>query len=645
MLKENSVVLYKSSAAVVLSAAENKYKIKFRAVQSSSKKSVYETQGVREKDVILLSENAASSLENVLRFAEEKCPLPQDFCNLNQTNEIFLQIKECYELLAADGDFSSYDFADLVSLFRGNFVPDESFGLFCALKNTVYFCQCQKELSEGKIAFSIRSAEEIDSLVKKAGEKEAEQKKRAEFLERLKSGRFLKEDSVFMGDVESLALGKSDKSRTMHDAGLKETPERAHRLLLETGIWDVTRNPYPFRWGLSTKSASETLPSPPLENRMEVAGTSFAIDNEWSSDPDDAVAFDGKYLWVHIADPSCAVEIDSSIDRSARARGATLYIPEGAARMLCESSLEDYALGLKETSCALSFRLLLGENAEILDCAVFKTLVKVKRLTYEQADSLMESAELKPLFEIARKNMEKRKKSGAVQIDLPEVHITVNADDKKVFIEPLFHPRSSAMVREMMLLAGEGAAKFAFKNEIPFPFVSQDSPSSVENDAGGLAFQFKLRRSMRKRSVGVTPSMHCGLGLNMYSQVTSPLRRYGDLLAHIQLRAFLDGKKLLDRDELLIRLSEGEMGAQASHKAERKSNLHWTMVFLLQNPGWTGEAVCVENSGKIPLFFIPSLAQETFIPCQQNPALNEAKKIRVKKIEISEQVLEFEIIG
>ena len=103
---------------------------------------------------------------------------------------------------------------------------------------------------------------------------------------------------------------------------------------------------------------------------------------------------------------------------------------------------------------------------------------------------------------------------------------------------------------------------------------------------------------MRKRSVGVTPGMHCALGLNMYSQVTSPLRRYGDLIAHIQLRAFLDKRELLDKDTMLMRISEGDAGAQAAHKAERKSNMHWTLVYLLQNSGWTGEAVCVDKGMK-----------------------------------------------
>ena len=79
-------------------------------------------------------------------------------------------------------------------------------------------------------------------MIKKADAKGKEAELRAAFLERLKQNKLLPEDSIYMGDVEALALGKTDKSRTMHDAGLKETVERAHKLLLDTGIWDITRS-------------------------------------------------------------------------------------------------------------------------------------------------------------------------------------------------------------------------------------------------------------------------------------------------------------------------------------------------------------------------------------------------------------------
>lgn len=647
MIKVNSLVIYKNNAALVTEDAGNgKFTVKYRSTPATqTKPAVYSTQNVRTKDIILLHEGPVTSLEKVLEFSEKECPKEDDMYKLDQDNQIFLKLAECYELLDSDDESRSaeYGFEELTSLFYGTPKADETWGLYCSIKNTLFFMQNLKAQMEGKILFTLRTKEEMDTMVKKAKEKGMEAQIRAEFIERLKKRKLLPEDSIFMGDVEALAQGKTDKSRTMHDANLKESPEKAHKLLLETGLWDITRNPYPLRWGLSTKSATEGLSSPPEEDRTEIPGFSYAIDNEGSTDPDDAVAYDGKYLWVHIADPASTVIPDSSIDKAACQRGATLYIPEGAARMLCEDCLEDYALGLKEKSRALSFRILLNSEGGIEECQVMKTIVNVKRLTYQEADKIKDSDELKPLFDIARKNIERRSKSGAVQITMPEIQIRLEGEEKKVVITNHPHTESSEMIREMMLLAGEGAAKFAFRNNIPFPFVSQEAPTIPEDIPEGLAGQFRLRRCMRKRNVGVTPGMHSGLGLALYSQVTSPLRRYSDLIAHQQLRAFIDGKKLMDKDTMLMKISEGDAGAMAAKKAERNTNMHWTLVYLLQNPDWTGEAICVDNTQKLPQFSIPSLALETYIGIT-GINLNEKISVKVLKIDLSELSVEFQKI-
>ena len=647
MIKVNSLVIYKNNAALVTEDAGNgKFTVKYRSTPATqTKPAVYSTQNVRTKDIILLHEGPVTSLEKVLEFSEKECPKEDDMYKLDQSNQIFLKLAECYALLDSDDESRSaeYGFEELTSLFYGTPKADETWGLYCSIKNTLFFMQNLKAQMEGKILFTLRTKEEMDTMVKKANEKGMEAQIRAEFIERLKKRKLLPEDSIFMGDVEALAQGKTDKSRTMHDANLKESPEKAHKLLLETGLWDITRNPYPLRWGLSTKSATEGLSSPPEEDRTEIPGFSYAIDNEGSTDPDDAVAYDGKYLWVHIADPASTVIPDSSIDKAACQRGATLYIPEGAARMLCEDCLEDYALGLKEKSRALSFRILLNSEGGIEECQVMKTIVNVKRLTYQEADKIKDSDELKPLFDIARKNIERRSKSGAVQITMPEIQIRLDGEEKKVVITNHPHTESSEMIREMMLLAGEGAAKFAFRNNIPFPFVSQEAPTIPEDIPEGLAGQFRLRRCMRKRNVGVTPGMHSGLGLALYSQVTSPLRRYSDLIAHQQLRAFIDGKKLMDKDTMLMKISEGDAGAMAAKKAERNTNMHWTLVYLLQNPDWTGEAICVDNTQKLPQFSIPSLALETYIGIT-GISLNEKISVKVLKIDLSELSVEFQKI-
>lgn len=633
-MNKNSVVLYKNTVAVVNEIEADKYIIKYCSQPASptGKKAVYIEQKVREKDLVVLHNGPVSSLEKLLSFSDEK---------------MSSQIEEVYELLQSDlsTENQPLSFEEISEYARNAFAADESWAFYSALLNDVHFALSTEDFKNGKIVFIPRSQEEIKQINQKKYEKEHESEIKAAFFERLKSRKLdLPSDAKYMGEVEAFALCKTEKSKVLAEAKIPQTVEKAHQLLIETGIWDITKNPYPTRYGFSFDSAREQLGKMPQEERLVLNDVAYAIDGENSTDPDDAVSFDGKYLWVHVADPASSVEPDSSIDIAARDRGTTLYIPEGASRMLCESCLEDYALGLKNPSNALSFRIQLDEESQIVDCDVFKTSINVKRLTYAQAEQQKDSSELKVFFELARKNKIRREKNGAVTIQMPEVNIFVDKNTKKVTVEPELKYESNEMVAECMILAGEAVARFAFKNQIPFPFVSQEKPDFPDNIPQGWAGSFAKIKCMRKRSVGITPAPHAGLGVSFYSQVTSPLRRYGDLIAHQQLRAFIDKRHLLGKDEMLERVAAGDAASIAAKKASRFSDTHWKLVYLLQNPDNEYEGFCIDKRGNDALFLIPQLDMQTTIKNCMQIELNENKMLKIKKVDIPTQTADFTFI-
>ncbi len=661
MLAKHSVVSYKKNPAVILEAGE-KYTIEYPQYPAKpGGKITYASLNVRAKDIVFLHSGPVSSVTTI---AEQTYTDDQNSLFENS-------IKECWELLTGDDSTKdkSASIQEISELAFGSYEAVTAYTVYSLLLNLPYFSPVNPEEQELP-RFLPLPASKVELLKAKESSKEEETQKRQEFIERLKRKKIdIPNDNQFMQEIEALALGKTDKSKFLKEAGFSETPETAHAILLQTNFWPVTKNPHPSRWGLSMLSSQDSLTSPPDEERVKVCHRAFAIDNEWSADPDDAVAFDGTFVWIHVADPASTVHPGSIIDLSARSRGSTLYIPEGASRMLSEECLEDYALGLVKAdqlsalnnnnvsgemnapmelsgpvSRALSFKILLDSNGAIEQVTVLKTLVEVKRLSYSHADTLKNSPELSPLFTIAQRNLERRKKAGAVSIELPEVSIHAiksGTDTPVVEISETVKTESSEVVREFMLLAGEAAARFAFKNNIPFPYISQDEPDIPRELPEGLAGQYRLRRCMRSRSVGITPSQHAALGLGMYSQVTSPLRRYGDLVAHQQLRSFIDNKSLLSKDEVLERISAGDAASSASVKAERKSNLHWTLVYLLQNPQWTGRAVAVEDKGKQFVFLVPSLGLETVLNPAGNIALNDTILVKAGKINISELTVSF----
>ncbi len=635
-MTKNSIVLYKSTVAVVVDRDGDKYQIRFctQPATPTGKKAVYGEQKVREKDVVLLHEGPVSSLEKVLD---------------NGSKDFKAQINDAYELLQSDESTATAPIAinELADYALGNFDADVAWGFYCNLTAGVQFAVNQDELKNGKIIFVPRSLEEINSINQKNYEKEHEAEIRAAFINRVKTNSLdLPADAKFMGEVEAFAMCKTEKSKVMQEAGITQTIEKAHKLLIDTGIWDFTKNPYPTRFGFSFDSAREQLGAMKEEEREEVPCVCYAIDAPNAADPDDAVGFDGTYFWVCIADPASTVEPDSSIDMAARARGTTLYIPEGASRMLCESCLEDYALGLSEKatgkkSSALAFRLKMTDDSQIEECEIKKVRVEVKMISYAEAEEQKESPELKPMFELARKNLLRRQNNNAVTIQMPEVKIKVDKETKIVSIVTEEKYESNDMIQEMMLLAGEGAARFAFSHNIPFPFVSQEAPEFPESVPEGWAGQFARVKCMRKRSVGITPAPHAGLGLSFYSQVTSPLRRYGDLVSHQQLRAYINGKKLLGKDEMLERIAAGDAASLAARKASRLSDTHWKLVYLLQNPEKTYKAYCIDHIGKDARYLIPELDMQTVIGGAGEDPLNYEAELKAERVDIPTQDVRF----
>ena len=133
---------------------------------------------------------------------------------------------------------------------------------------------------------------------------------------------------------------------------------------------------------------------------------------------------------------------------------------------------------------------------------------------------------------------------------------------------------------------------------------------------------YALRRLMKRGQLKSVADRHAGTGLEAYTQVTSPLRRYQDLIAHQQLRAHIRGRALLTSQEILLRLAATEAVMSNMRQVERRSNQHWTLVYLSETPQWRGEGVIVEIEGNRARAIIPGLGMETNLHCPSSLPLN-----------------------
>jgi exoribonuclease-2 len=160
------------------------------------------------------------------------------------------------------------------------------------------------------------------------------------------------------------------------------------------------------------------------------------------------------------------------------------------------------------------------------------------------------------------------------------------------------------------------------------------APGELELD--DLAGSYALRKAFKRSRVSSRPGLHAGVGLSFYSRVTSPLRRYLDLVAHQQLRLFLSGQPVLDEGGLLERLGASEASISDIAQAEALSRRHWTLVYLLQHPGWQGEAVLVDLQGLRGRVLIPKLALEETVHLRRELPLNARFPVTVRGVNLAE---------
>lgn len=619
MFRADNLVIYKNRPALVREARD---RIEIRTEDGSSVK-------VRDKDIRILHEGPVKTI-----------PGPSSGGDFDTARR----------MLAGDSESpvrSSWE--ELAELVFGLTGPGEVMACFECASGGLLFV-----LDDG-LPWARGDADLLRETARRE-KKSAELAERTAFILRAKAvkrgGRLEKteSDARFIGEIEALALGKTEKSRIAVDLGIKETPEAAHAFLVACGWWEIATNPHPSRSGCPLKAPLLALgdeTTSEASRRDLISFTSWAIDNEWSKDPDDAIGWDGKDIWIHVADPAATILPESPADREALSRGATLYLPELTSPMLPDETLERYGLGLAPTSPALSFRVELNAEGYVSEVEVLSSRVRVRRTHYGEADRLLAKgdADLAAFDRIAALRTKRRTANGSVEIAIPEVRVHVESGEVVIHRPGSF--RSSEIVREFMLLAGEAAAIWAFKRGLAFPFYSQEAPSipgEKGQDENSLSLQFSRRRGMRAGMLGPSPGAHRGLGLPFYAQTTSPLRRYQDLLGHMQIHAILEGRHPLDADEVGKRCALAQASQAPNRQAERASELHWCLVWLSRHPDWKGEAILVSSSGQgLWLAYIPEIGLEAKLRLSGEHSLDETIIVKVSRIDIPLQEIAFEV--
>lgn len=501
-------------------------------------------------------------------------------------------------------------------------------------------------------SINIHSQEQKNQIVSDKQEKLRKEQELNDFIERLNNKTFNVEDTKFLKEIEALATLKSTKCRFFKYLNMEESENSAYKLLLDIGYWDEFFNPHLYRYGaeLESNPAEFRYSSGSDSQRVDLTHlTAYAIDDEGSNDPDDAISWDAQQnkMWVHIADPSSSISFGDEVDLEARARGSNLYVPEHIITMLPPQATQKLGLGLQEVSPALSVGFRLDESGDIHDIEICFSNIKVTRYSYEFVEENISALELGDIEVYTKYFTDKRLAKGAVELDFPEIKISLD-NDKNVKLTDLPRLNSRTLVRDTMLMAGVAIGQFCKENNICVPFSTQPEHDLEQDDLeniDSIADMFATRKKLQRGKYSTEPDVHAGMGLDSYVQVTSPLRRYLDLLVHYQLRNFLENKQMISVDDVDNIIAQVDIPIKSNRQTERFSNSHWKLVYLMQNPNLEFQAAVIEKLDKGRLMVsIADLAMTKKLAVSGKYDLNDQIKLQNTSVNLVTQEAFFKVI-
>lgn len=451
-----------------------------------------------------------------------------------------------------------------------------------------------------------------------------------------------------------------------------DTAQAAFQLLVDLQIWEPHENLLLRRSQIPTQFSGRLLdmvntrladPPPDLDHdhRLDLTGLKvYTIDDESTSEIDDGLSLefldDGRHrLWIHIADPTRWVTPGDDLDLEARRRSTTLYLPTGMIPMFPPELATGPMSLLQGKVCnALSFAIVLDESGAVQDFTIHPTRVKpTYRLTYEDVDEILElglnaEPELDAIATWAKRRQTWRASQGAITIHMPESSIKVCNDE--ITIQVLDDSQARMLVAEMMILAGEVAGRYGQKHGLSLPFRGQAQPELPPDDElmllpPGPVRYCAIRRCMPRSEVSTTPTRHASLALDTYTQVTSPIRRYADLLAHFQIKAHLRGEESpFSSDALKELLQSVSATAYEASMVERQTNRYWGLEYLRRHSNTVWQAMMLrwlrehENLG---LVLLEELGLELAMRFNRSIDLGDRLEVKVSYADPRQDIIQF----
>ncbi|KAJ3668963.1 hypothetical protein LUZ60_010913 [Juncus effusus] len=403
--------------------------------------------------------------------------------------------------------------------------------------------------------------------------------------------------------------------------GMGKATYAAVGLLMEIGYFpihvnlEVYKNNIPtdhnYKCLLAAEQVMQRTSDPDASIRVDLTSLKvYAIDVDDADELDDALSAerlsdDRIRVWIHVADPASLIEPFGTLDKEALHRGTSVYLPTATYSMFPEKlAMERMSLRQGELCRAVSVSVVLDKTGRIVEYDVKNSMIKpTYMLTYESATELLymnleEEEELTLLSKAASLRYCWRRDHGAIDTTMPEARIKISSPSSpcpsiSLSVSNRSLSAAQTLVSELMILCNETVAYFGAANGLPLPYRGQPEPNISDEDASafdklpaGPVRSFAYVKVMRAVQMDVrNPIRHDTLGVNGYVQFTSPIRRYLDLLAHFQIKAFLRGQMHpFSARDLETRSFLANMRIKNARQVQNASLRYWILEYLRRQP-------------------------------------------------------------
>ena len=448
-----------------------------------------------------------------------------------------------------------------------------------------------------------------------AGEESPRQRPRSSLTVRVdRSG----PNSARAGDLVLVApAARSEPARVVRVIGRPDVARDViEALMLDRGL----RRRFTDAVERDARAAAERVRSDPGPRRDLRDLATFTINPASARDFDDAISAealgDGSArVWVHIADVAAHVRDGSPVDREARARATSVYVP-GAVEPMLPHALSSEACSLQPgvDRAAVTVELEI-EGDRVRRSAFHRSLVRSDvRLDYEQVDRIFAGDErasdpwaepLRVARAVAERLGARRERSGALAIESAEPEFEFDGRGDVVAVNARSQTESHRLIEHLMIAANEAVAELLQRRgvpclyrvherpepervrrlvdqlaslEVPTPPLPEPMSSTQAADLlgaislaverhvartgrGRLAFGGLVLRSLKQAYYSPVNLGHAGLHSTAYCHFTSPIRRYPDLVCHRALLQTLgEGEQAHPSSEL------GELGVWTSER-------------------------------------------------------------------------------